>query len=359
MNLIQHSIRVIREGQDSGGAYIACPSFAPYQYCWLRDGSFIAYAMDVAGEYDSAGAFFEWVHRAISLNAEGIRRLIERYDSGSFIEQSEFPPARYRLDGTADTGDWPNFQLDGYGTWLWALAEHIGFTHDKTLIDTYRESIALGVEYLKRFWNHENYDCWEENGDKVHTSTLGCIYGGLKGINRYLKDGAVSELMDTVRLFIASACIHSGHLVKYIGSDQVDASLLWLCVPFCVFGPLSSVMKKTVKKIEETLLHDGGVHRYAGDTYYGGGEWPLLSVWLGWYCLARGDDAAARRQIEWAGAQADERGLMPEQTLDHVNNPQKIEKWVNQWGEVAKPLLWSHAMYIILGSRIDKQAAIQ
>lgn len=359
MNLIEHSIQIIRESQDSGGAYIACPSFSQYQYCWLRDGSFIAYAMDAAGAYDSAGAFFQWVHGAISSSAEDIRMLVERYDSGSFIEPHEFLPARYRLDGTADTGDWPNFQLDGYGTWLWALAEHIGVTHDKSLIERYRESIVLTIEYLKRFWNHENYDCWEENGDKVHTSTLGCIYGGLRGINRYLKDPAVSSLADTVRLFIASTCIHSGHLVKYIGTDQVDASLLWLCVPFRVFSPPSSVMRKTVKKIEEALLHDGGVHRYAGDTYYGGGEWLLLSVWLGWYYLAAGDKTAAERQLQWAAERADTHGLMPEQTLDHVNNPTKIKKWVDQWGEVAKPLLWSHAMYIILGSRIDNMAANQ
>jgi len=25
------------------------------------------------------------------------------------------------------------------------------------------------------------------------------------------------------------------------------------------------------------------MHRYADDTYYGGGEWVLLATWLGWY----------------------------------------------------------------------------
>ena len=31
------------------------------------------------------------------------------------------PPARFALDGSVVADDWPNFQIDGYGTWLWAL----------------------------------------------------------------------------------------------------------------------------------------------------------------------------------------------------------------------------------------------
>ena len=35
----------------------------------------------------------------------------------------QYLPTRYTLDGELEpeVDDWPNFQLDGYGTWLWAL----------------------------------------------------------------------------------------------------------------------------------------------------------------------------------------------------------------------------------------------
>lgn len=346
MDLFTQSIRVIKEGQDKSGAYIACPSFPSYQYCWLRDGSFIAFAMDTAGEYDSAAAFFQWVHRTIIANKAIFERLLKEYDRG---EDPEYlAPARYCLDGSRDTGDWPNYQLDGYGTWLWALSEHIRLTGGRNLIDTYEESVSLTVEYLKRYWNHQNYDCWEENGDKIHTSTLGCIYGGLNAVNQYLIEPDLANLIDTIRQFISDACVQSGRLIKYLNSDQVDANLLWLCVPFEVFDANSLVMRKTVEKIKEKLLHRGGVHRYARDTYYGGGEWLLLSSWLGWYYAAKGDVITARILLNWVENQADEEGFMPEQTLDHVNDPAKIREWVDRWGDVAKPLLWSHAMYIVL-----------
>jgi len=348
MVLIEKSIQVILEAQAKNGAYPASPDYPTYQYCWLRDGSFIAHAMDVSGEYASAAAFFEWVDRAITGCCSRIRRLIQKYDEGSSIEPHECPPARYTMDGTIEESDWPKFQMDGYGAWLWALCAHIQYTGDTALVDRYHDSISLSVEYLKRFWDHENYDCWEENGDKVHASTLGCIYGGLNAINEYLRDNNITNLIETIRLFISSVCIHSGRLCKYVGSDQVDASLLWLCVPFRVFSPESSVMKETVKEIEKKLLCQGGVYRYVADTYYGGGEWLLLSCWLGWYYCAIDDVNTARRLFEWVGSQADNEGLMPEQVLDHVHEPTKIKEWVDRWGEVAKPLLWSHAMYIIL-----------
>ena len=35
------------------------------------------------------------------------------------------PPARFALDGSTVADDWPNFQIDGYGTWLWALGQHL------------------------------------------------------------------------------------------------------------------------------------------------------------------------------------------------------------------------------------------
>jgi hypothetical protein len=37
-------------------------------------------------------------------------------------------------------------------------------------------------------------------------------------------------------------------------------------------------MRATVARIESALSRDGGLHHYASDTYYGGGEWLLLTV---------------------------------------------------------------------------------
>ena len=83
--LRRRSVEVIRDGQDASGAYVASPTFPPYGYSWLRDGSFIADAMSRVGERESAEAFFDWVARIV--------------ESGDGFD------ARYTLDGRARRGD--------------------------------------------------------------------------------------------------------------------------------------------------------------------------------------------------------------------------------------------------------------
>ena len=38
---------------------------------------------------------------------------------------------------------------------------------------------------------------------------------------------------------------------------------------------------------------------------------------------------------------------LPEQVPDNLNAPENYEPWRQQWGDIATPLLWSHAMFII------------
>ena len=51
------SVARILEHQEPNGALVASRDFANYNYCWLRDGSFIAFALDRAGEHDAAARF--------------------------------------------------------------------------------------------------------------------------------------------------------------------------------------------------------------------------------------------------------------------------------------------------------------
>ncbi|MBW3667329.1 MAG: glycoside hydrolase, partial [Actinobacteria bacterium] len=106
-------------------------------------------------------------------------------------------------------------------------------------------------------------------------------------------------------------------------------------------------MTETVARIESTLANVGGVRRYLTDTYYGGGEWVLLACWLAWYHLSAGNEERASRVIEWVESKADDSGALPEQVSDNLNDSSFYQRWREQWGEIASPLLWSHAMYLI------------
>ncbi len=359
-DLRTRSIAIIEQHQDPSGAYVACPNFAPYQFCWLRDGTFIAYAMDRVGRHDSARRFYGWVQRVLAKMGRHVERL-STAGGGRMPAPELMLPTRYRLNGDVSDDGWPNFQLDGYGTWLWGLARHIEMTGETRLLAEFGDSIDLTVRYLKMCWHLPNYDCWEEFGDRRHPATLASLYGGLSAINHYLRRDDVAALAAEIRQYVLAHGVNQGRFVKSIGNPSVDASLLWLSVPFGLVAPEDERMAATVAEIERRLYHQG-VHRYPEDTYYGGGEWLLLACWLGWYYCRVGRVEAAEQIRVWVESCANASGELPEQVLHHVNDPDFIEEWEKRWGKVATPLLWSHAMYLILreesaGSRVSGLAA--
>jgi isomaltose glucohydrolase len=280
VSLAQRSIYVIRSGQSASGAYVACPTFPNYRYSWFRDGSFIADAMREAGEHDSADRFFDWCARVILSRPTG------PWD------------ARYRLGGEPEHTDWPKLQIDGLGLFLGALRRRGEWSRWQDAFDTV-------ARWLGEHWHEPCTDWWEER-EGIHAVTLWCVGNGL----------ASDEIK---REALARA------------GDRLDGSLLFIGTP------------ELVDWVEESLLVDGGVHRHLEDTYYGGGQWLLLTALLG---LARPERAA--ECLAWIEAHARPNGDLPEQSQDHLLHPETYEPWVRRWGEPPSPLLWSHAMYLRL-----------
>ena len=102
-------------------------------------------------------------------------------------------------------------------------------------------------------------------------------------------------------------------------------------------------------RVRETLqAADGGVHRYAADSYYGGGLWILLTAGLGEVLVAQGDISGAAEILRWIESHASPEGNLPEQVPCHLNVPELYGPWEKRWGPVASPLLWSHAAYLRL-----------
>ncbi len=349
--LARHSVTVMRDNQASNGAYLASPAFPVYRYSWFRDGAFIADAMSRAGQVASAEAFFGWCAGILETRRDRIEALIERRRAGATINTDEFLHARYTLDGQETGEEWTDFQLDGYGAWLWALDEHRR-RHGRP-IEPFVTGAALSARYAAAFWDHPSYDWWEEHPDHRHTSTLAAIYAGLTAA------GAWVELPDELRAEAARSATairetvltdarRLGHLAKWLGGDAVDASLVACSTPFGLLEPDDPLMTATVRRIEADLVHDGGVHRYADDTYYGGGDWLLLACLLGWQYQATDRTDDAWDQLRWVAVHETATGDLPEQVDDHLLAPGSRPAWVDRWGPVATPLLWSHAMYLTL-----------
>jgi GH15 family glucan-1,4-alpha-glucosidase len=345
-DLVERSIKIILQYQSTTGAYPACPTFPTYQYSWFRDGAFIAYAMDLVGEHESASHFFEWSASVINAREELIYRAIEVARSGAAIERGEILHTRYTLDGDEAIDEWQNFQLDGFGTLLWAMGRHVELTQTPPP-ESWTQSISLVAAYLSALWRTPCFDCWEEFPDEIHPHTLAAIHAGLTASQALIDQDHRVTLRDITDFLLREAVV-DGHFVKFCGTENVDASLLGLAIPYRVFALDDSRIQNAIELIEDRLWKGGGVHRYGTDTYYGGGEWVLLAAWLAWYYALRGDRPVALELKEWIEAQANDSGYLPEQVPETLNDPTMYQPWVDRWGEIAQPLLWSHAKYLIL-----------
>lgn len=317
--LTGRSIGIIRDGQTASGAYLACPTFAPYRFCWFRDGSFIADAMSTVGETASAEAFFRWCSDVILARRD-------RVAAGDHLH------ARYTAAGRETDVEWPTFQLDGFGLWLWALRRHER-RHGSSLAP-FREAAELTTGYLAARWREPCTDWWEERVG-MHAATLASIYAGLAAFEH--------EEADAVLRAIA------------IEEATLDASLIACATPFAVVAP--EAFAPVLADIEAELVSPGGgVHRHPADVYYGGGEWLLLTALLGWHYAELGRTGEARDKLEWVAAHADEEGRLPEQSQDHLLAPETYDGWVDKWGPPPSPLLWSHALFLLLADRLGPEA---
>jgi GH15 family glucan-1,4-alpha-glucosidase len=356
-DLAARSVEVILGGQAASGAFIAGPTFGQYRYAWLRDGAFIAEALDLVGRLDAAARFHDWVAGLVLAAEGGIERSIAAAAAGGSPAPEDYLHCRYEADGSLGPGDWPTFQLDGPGIWLWSLAHHA--RSGGAFREEHRRAAGLATRYLAAMWDHPSYDAWEESPEHVHTSTLAGILAGLRAarsIPRDEADAPDAAVVAAEASIVGRLASHEGALTKWDGTDAVDGSLLWIAVPYGLLPPDDPSFAATLGRIEADLVSpDGGVHRYRADTYYGGGEWLLLTAGLGRVYLRRdapGDRERAERCLRWIEAQAGPDGSLPEQVATRALHPERIDEWRASWGESASPLLWSHATYLALRTEL-------
>ncbi len=79
---VRASVEAILQNQSDNGAIIASPDFEQYRFCWLRDASFIAYALDQAGEHEASARYHAWVNAAVTGIAGVIDEVIDKQVDG-------------------------------------------------------------------------------------------------------------------------------------------------------------------------------------------------------------------------------------------------------------------------------------
>ena len=186
------SVASILRNQEENGAFVASPDFAQYHYCWLRDGSFIAYALDQVGEHTRGkpiprvGQPGGWGHQRPDRPCD---RLASTRQAAASGPHAACPLCPRRFDCCRRLAELPDRWLRHLAVGSWSASRsapvRTGFRRD------FRPSVERVGRYLDAFALSACFDVWEENGSALHTSTLACVYGGLTAAARLLDDEAL------------------------------------------------------------------------------------------------------------------------------------------------------------------------
>ena len=139
-----------------------------YRYCWLRDATYALQALLTAGFRREAGAWRDWLLRAIAgqpealqivYSIDGARRLPE-VELGWLPGYEASSPVR---TGNAASGQ---LQLDVWGETLEALflARQAGLPADA---DAWALQVAL-MNHLESAWHEPDNGLWEVRGERQH-----------------------------------------------------------------------------------------------------------------------------------------------------------------------------------------------
>ena len=284
-----------------------------YRFCWLRDAAFTLDALLGAGYTAEAGAWRDWVLRAVAgdpadlqilYGVLGERRLLE-YELPNLPGYEDSRPVRV---GNAASGQ---FQLDVYGEVVDSLyrARRAGLEPGESGIDW---SVPLRLlTFLESHWSQPDEGIWEVRGPRRHF-TYSKVMAWV-AVDRLIRTAEEFGLKaDLTRWKAMREAIHcevceKGYnpdrqaFTQFYGSEQLDASILRL--PLVGFLPPDDPrVRSTVEAVERELLQDGFVQRYLTDPDSAidglpGGEGAFLpcTFWLAdcYHLLGRHDDARA------------------------------------------------------------------
>jgi len=345
--LIETSKEVIRDCALENGAIVAANidksyvnrEAANYRWVWPRDAAFVCVAADIL-DMPIQEPFFSWLDYA-----------------PQDFQRKKILYANFATNGRLGSMG-RSFQPDQAGEVLWAIHWH--FKKDLTQALKYKDLIERLSNGLCHHWDRFHFDIhtidiWEES--HRHTSVTMknnftySLAACAKGLLLAYQIEPVALWKETAWQMIEQIKKAYNKEEKYfyrtfgkINDSNIDASLLGLVWPFEIYETESEEIKETIKKIEEKLVIDKGVHRYQFDYYdgegssqEGGGAWPILNFWLSICYVLKGDKKKAIEYYEW---------VLNKLKKDGYQNyiPEQI---FNDFRKGICPLSWSHAMFII------------
>ncbi len=298
-----------------------------YRFCWLRDATLTLLALMNSGYYDEAGAWRNWLLRAVAGKPEqmqimyglaGERRLTE-WEVPWLQGYANSRPVRI---GNAAHGQ---LQLDVYGEVMDALHQARRGALPENARGWAIQRALLG--HLAEVWRKPDHGIWEIRGEPkhfTHSKVMAwvAVDRAVKSVEQFGLHGPVEPWRALRQEIHEDVCRNGfderiGSFVQSYGSRTLDASLLQLpCVGF--LPPQDPRVRGTVEAIERKLLVDGFVQRYDPAETDDGlnqheGAFLACSFWLAdaYALLGRMDDA--RRLFERLLTLCNDVGLLSEE----------------------------------------------
>ena len=298
-----------------------------YRFCWVRDATLTLMALMNAGYYDEAGAWRDWLLRAVAGSPNQMQIM-------------------YGIAGERRLSEWEVPWLPGYES---SRPVRIGnAAHAQHQLDIYGEVmdalhqarrgglVARGpdwavqrslLRHVGAVWQEPDEGIWEVRGERrhfTHSKVMAWVAfdRAVRSVEGLGLDGPL-EAWRKLRQEIHHDICRRGFdpelnsFVQSYGSKQLDASLLLLPV-MGFLPPGDPRIRGTVEAIERRLIVDGLVLRYDSSETDDGlppGEGAFLacSFWLvdAYVMLGRTDDA--RRLFEQLLSLRNDVGLLAEE----------------------------------------------
>lgn len=284
-----------------------------YRYTWLRDSSFMLYALIRLGFEEEARQFTHWIRDRMSQDAQhGPLQLMYRPNGEQELEEivlKDFSGYKNSRPVRIGNAAYKQLQLDIYGEFMDAvyLANKYGdgISHDGWM------DIQRILEWLAKNWKRPDEGIWEVRGGRrefLH-SRLMCWVAFDRAIRladkRSLAGPTIkwreirNHIHDSIYADFWNDRLKS--FVQYKGSESLDASVLLM--PLMRFiSPVDERWLSTMKAIERNLVEDALVYRYDNtanpiDGLYGEeGSFTACSFWY-IECLARAHQKEKARML--------------------------------------------------------------
>ena len=298
-----------------------------YRYCWVRDATLTLTALMGGGYYEEAGAWREWLHRAVAGSPQdlqimygifGERRLPE-WEVSWLPGYCDAAPVRV---GNAASGQ---LQLDVWGEMGDALhlAREGGLVASESSWDMQRSAL----EHLAAIWKEPDDGIWEVRGPRqqfTHSKIMAWVAfdRAIKDAEKYSLDAPLEQwrkIRDEIHQMVLERGFHPGlqSFTQSFGSQELDASLL-LIAPVGFLPIDDPRVTGTIAAIERDLVSDGFVMRYRSESGADGlpaGEGVFIpcSFWLVDAYQRQGRDADADALLERLLALRNDVGLLSEE----------------------------------------------